>query len=73
MDQATLAKMVRAGKITPEEVLGHAPLDRLDDTLTFLKQHREVREVCRALTERIARASLSEFGKLKDIYFKHCG
>ena len=39
MDQAMLAKMVRAGKITPEEVLAHTPLDRLDDTLTLLKRH----------------------------------
>ena len=39
MDQAMLAKMVRAGKITPEELLAHTPLDRLDDTLTLLKRH----------------------------------
>jgi hypothetical protein len=73
MDQATLEKMLRAEKITAAEVLTHTPLDRLDDTLTFLKQHREVKEICRALTERIASASLDDFGKLKDIYFKHCG
>jgi hypothetical protein len=47
MDQATLAKMVRAGKITSEEVLARTPLDRLDDTLTFLKQHREAKEICK--------------------------
>jgi hypothetical protein len=38
--------MVRAGKITLEEVLAHIPLDRLDDTLTLLKRHREVKEIC---------------------------
>jgi len=73
MDQATLEKMLRAGKITAEEVLAHTPLDRLDDTLTFLKQHRQAKEICRALRERIASTSLHDFGKLKDIYFKHCG
>jgi hypothetical protein len=59
MDQATLERMIRAGKITPEEILMHTPLDRLDETLTFLKQHGEVKEICRALTERISRASLT--------------
>ena len=73
MDQATREKMVRAGKITSEEVLAHTPIDRLDDTLTFLKQHREGKEVCGALIERIARAPLEDFGKLKDVYIKHCG
>jgi hypothetical protein len=73
MDQATLEKMVRAGKLTSEEVLAHTPVDRLDDTLTFLKRHCEVKEICGALTERIASASPGDFGKLKDLYFEHCG
>ena len=73
MDQATREKMVRAGKITSEEVHAHTPIDRLDETLTFFKRHREGKEVCRALIERIARAPLDDFGKLKDIYIKHCG
>ena len=73
MDQATLERMVRAGKITSEEVLAHTPVDRLDETLTFLKRHRDAKEVRRALMDRIARASPNHFGKLKDAYFKHCG
>ena len=43
MDQATLEKMLRAGKITAEEVLAHTPLDRLDDTLTSLSTARRRR------------------------------
>ena len=73
MEQATPEKMVRAGKITPGEILTHTPLDRRDEMLTFLKQHREVKEICRALTERISRASLGDFGKLKELYLKHRG
>ena len=49
------------------------PLDRHDDMLTFLKQHLEGKEICRALTERISPASLGDFGKLKELYLKHRG
>ena len=66
MDQATLEKMVRAGKITPEEVLAHVPPNRLDDTLTCLKRHRETKEVCRTMMERIAKASRDDFENLKE-------
>ena len=41
--------------------------------LTFLKQHLEGKEICRALTERISPASLGDFGKLKELYLKHRG
>jgi hypothetical protein len=71
MDQATLEKMVRTGKVSSERVLAHTPLDRLDDTLTLLKQHREIEEICRALMERMAIAPFPEFGALKALYFKH--
>lgn len=64
-------KMVRAGKTTRGEIL--TPLDRRDDMLTFLKQHREGMEICRALTERISRASLGDFGKPKELCLKHRG
>jgi hypothetical protein len=37
MEQATLEKMVRAGKVTPGEILTHTPLDRRDDMLTHAK------------------------------------
>ena len=73
MEQATLEKMARAGKITPGEILTHTPLDRRDDMLTFLKQHREEKEICRAPTERISRASSGEFGKRMELYLKHRG
>ena len=71
MDQITLEDMLRAGKMTPAEVLADVPLDRLDDTLTCLMQHREEDEVRKALTDRIAKAALNDFQALKDIYLKH--
>jgi len=72
MDQATMEKIVRAGKVTPAEGLAHAPLDRLDDAMTFLKRYRDPKEVCKAVRERIAKAPLDDFEALKNIYFKHC-
>jgi hypothetical protein len=71
MDQTTLEEMLRAGKITPAEVLAHVPLYRLNDTLTCLMRHREENEICKALTDRIAKAALNDFETLRDIYFKH--
>jgi hypothetical protein len=41
MGQAALERMLRAGKITAEEVLARAPLARLDDTLTFAAPRSE--------------------------------
>ena len=73
MDQVTLDKMVRAGKMTVNDVVARAPMDKLDETVTMLLRHRAVQEVCAALTERIKRAPLDDFQGLKDLYFKHCG
>jgi hypothetical protein len=72
MDLLTLERMLRAGKIKPEEVLARASLDSLDDTVTFLKKHSDAKDVCKALTERIAKGSLQDFEKLKAVYLKHC-
>lgn len=74
MDQAThLREDASRGEDNGRGGARTHSLDRLDDALTFLKQHREAKEICRALTQRIASASLDDFGKLKDIYSKHCG
>jgi hypothetical protein len=72
MDLLTLERMLRAGKIRPDELLAGATLDSLDDTVTFLKKHGEAKDVCKALTERIAKVSLQDFEKLKAVYLKHC-
>ena len=72
MDPLTLKRMLRAGKITPEEVLARASLDSLDDMVTFLTRPSEAKHVCKALTERIAKASLQDFEQLKSVYLKHC-
>jgi len=73
MDQVTLDGMVRAGKMTVNDVVARAPMDKLDETLTMLLRHRAVPEVSAALTERIKRAPLDDFQELKHLYFKHCG
>ena len=73
MDQVMLDKMVRAGKMTVNDVVARAPMDKLDDTLTMLRRHRAAQEVCAALMERIKRAPLNDFEGLKDLYFKHSG
>ena len=54
MDLKTLERLVRAGTITVEEVLAHAGVDRLDQTVTMLRRHRAAKEVCAALVQRIA-------------------
>lgn len=73
MNRATLEKMIRAGKITPVDVVTQAPIDTLDGALTMLKRHRSAKEITAALTERIAKAPLEDFRRLAEIYFKHCG
>jgi hypothetical protein len=73
MDLKTLERLVRAGTVTVEEVLAHAGVDRLDETVTMLKRHRAAKEVCAALMQRIAKAPLADFEALKDVYFRHCG
>lgn len=55
------------------ELLTETPVDRLEDTVKALKRDRSPREVRSAMSERIARAPLSDFEKLKHTYPKHCG
>ena len=69
----TLKKMVRAGKITPDEMLAGTPVDRLDDALTFVKRHAPSKNIRKALSDRITKASLNDFVRLKELYLKHCG
>jgi hypothetical protein len=72
MDQALLERMIRSGKLTPAEVLGQTPADRLDEAVAILKRCRPTRDVCQALMERIAKAPLEDFNLLKSVYFHHC-
>jgi hypothetical protein len=73
MDQAVLENLLRAGKISSVEVLLQTPIDGLDEALTMLMRHCSAREVCKALMERIAAASLDEFNALKGVcYFRRC-
>jgi hypothetical protein len=59
--------------VSAVEVLDHTPIDRLDETVAALKQHRSMAEVRRAMVERIARAPLADFHTVKYVYLKHCG
>ena len=54
-------------------LVGATPLERLEETVRVLKQHRSPDEVRKAMVERIARAPIAEFETLKHIYLKHCG
>ena len=72
MDQSVLERMIRAGKVSVADVLQKTPIDQLDAALTLLKRHHAARDICQALTERIARAPLADFDALKNLYFQHC-
>lgn len=55
------------------ELVQLTPLDDLEDTVKALKTERSLAEVRQAMVERIARAPLADFDRLKHIYLKHCG
>lgn len=54
------------------DLLRRTPLDELDRTVAALKQVRPAAEVRAAMVEVIARAPLSDFAMLKEIYLRHC-
>jgi thymidylate kinase len=72
MDRAALEHLLRAGKITTNDLLKQTLRQDLDVVLTLLKRHRPAGEVCTALLEEMATAPLSEFSALKLVYFRHC-
>lgn len=63
----------RDGALLAVELVQHTPLDQLEETVKALKAERSLAEVRRAMVERIARAPLADFDRLKHIYLKHCG
>lgn len=66
----------QAGRDDPTpivELLQLTPLDDLEETVMALKAERKLAEVRQAMVERIARAPLADFDRLKHIYLKHCG
>lgn len=73
MDIDALEERVRARQITVADAVLHTPVADLDETLSMLKRHAPP-EVLRLLfLDRITGAPLSEFARLKTLYFKHCG
>jgi 16S rRNA C1402 N4-methylase RsmH len=72
MDQAVLERMIRAGKLSTADVLQQTPVDQLEKAVALLERHRSAKDICQALTERIAKAPLDDFNALKNLYFQHC-
>jgi len=72
MDQAILERMIRVGKLSTADVLLQTPVERLEEAIAMLKQHRPARDICQGLTERIAVAPRGDFDALKRLYFRHC-
>jgi hypothetical protein len=55
------------------DLLQLAPLEELEEVIKALKAEHTLAEVRQAMVERIARAPLADFDRLKHIYLKHCG
>jgi hypothetical protein len=72
MDRTVLERMIRAGKLSATDVLQQTPVDQLEDAVALLKRLRPAKDICQALTERIARAPADDFDALKSLYFQHC-
>ncbi len=71
MDQSALVRLLGAGSITAEDLLGQAQFDELGDVLALLKRCRPAEEVRAAFLQRIATAPLAEFNALKVMYFRY--
>ncbi len=54
------------------EILRRTPLDKLDDAVRALKQHRSDGEVRQAMIDLIATAPLTHFETLKSVFVTHC-
>lgn len=54
------------------EILKRTPLDKLDEAVRALKQHRSDAEVRQAMIDLIATAPLTHFETLKAVYVTHC-
>jgi hypothetical protein len=72
-----MKKMLRVGRapdadLTTLELLQRAPIDRLDETVRALKKHRSGAEVRQAMLDLIAKAPLSHFETLKEVFLTHC-
>ena len=72
MDRTVLERMIRAGKLSATDVLQQTPVDQLEDAVALLKRLRPAKDICQALTERIAKAPADDFDALKSLYFQHC-
>lgn len=63
---------VPAADLTPLELLQRTPMDQLDETVRALKKHHSAAEVRQAMLDLIAKAPLSDFETLKEVFLTHC-
>ena len=71
MDGEVLEQILRARKISAEDLLRQTVAERVDGAVEILLRHLPYDEVRRALYERIAGAPLADFEILRMAYFKH--
>jgi hypothetical protein len=72
-----MRKMLRMDRapdagLTALELLQRTPIDRLGETVRALKKHRPAAEVRQAMIDLIAKAPLSDFETLKEVFLTHC-
>ena len=72
MDWSVLERMIRARKVSATDVLQKTPIEHLEEAVALLKRYRPAKDICQALTERIAKAPIGDFNALKNLYFRHC-
>jgi hypothetical protein len=71
MDEQVLARMLRQGRITAEDLLRQTAAERVESVTEMLLHYLPFNEVRRALYERIAAAPIADFEILRPMYFKH--
>ncbi|MGB8433052.1 MAG: hypothetical protein WCE38_02150 [Burkholderiales bacterium] len=72
MDEQTLERMLREGKITAEDALRKTSAEGVDGVTEMLLRHLPYDEVRHALYERFGGAPLADFEILRMAYYKHC-
>jgi len=72
MDGEVLEQMLRARKISAEDLLRQTAAERIDGVVEILLRHLPYDEVRRAFHERIGGAPRADYMILRAAYFKHC-
>ena len=69
-----ILRMERApvANLTALELLQRTPIDQLNETVRALKKHHSAADVRQAMLDLIAKAPLSDFETLKEVFLTHC-